>query len=254
MPHKMTNSTYQTKDKTQVTSIFNAIAPSYDFSNRTLSMGIDIYWRKQLIKRLVKTSEDMKLLDVATGTADLALAFCQKHSCIKAAIGVDLANNMLEIGRQKIKHNHLESIIDLQTGDATNLDFADATFDVVSISFGIRNVENLEKALSEMSRVLKPGGQLLILEFSLPSNIVLRTLYLMYFRHILPTLGRLFSKHPQAYAYLNKTVESFPYGQKFADIIKLQGFAELNFRPLTFGIATVYEGKKALSFRAEREI
>lgn len=240
----MSSNIHQTKEKNQVANIFNAIAPSYDFLNRVLSMGIDIYWRERLAKRLKKTSEAMKLLDVATGTADLAITLCQKYTFIKSITGIDLADNMLEIGRKKTKHKRLDKIISLQTGDASNLDFADATFDAVTISFGIRNVENLEKALSEMYRVLKVGGQLLVLEFSLPRSELLKALYLLYFRHVLPLIGRLFSKHPQAYAYLNKTVESFPSGQSFADIIKQQGFTKLSFTPLTFGIATIYEGRK----------
>ncbi len=232
------------KDKARVANLFNAIAPSYDFLNRFLSVGIDQYWRKQMAKHLHQTSDSMTLLDLATGTGDQVISLCKRFSFIKSAIGVDLAQNMLLIGRKKVLKQGLSQRIKLQEGDATNLDFITNSFDITSCSFGIRNVEKLQAALSEILRVLKPDAQLLILEFSLPPNPILRRLYFFYFRHILPAIGRLFSKHPAAYAYLNESVEHFPYGSDFTDILKQVGFVNPNYYPLTFGIATLYVAKK----------
>ena len=233
-------------DKTtpRVAHLFDAIAPRYDWLNRLLSAGIDQRWRKKLTARLRKTSDTMSLLDIATGTADQIISLCKEYPYLRSAVGVDLAENMLTLGREKVARHHLESIIRLQKGDATNLEFADATFDVVSCSFGLRNVENLEAALREIHRVLRPEGQLLILEFSLPNNLIARRLYLMYFRHILPTIGRLFSRHPDAYIYLNKSVEHFPYGSTFTRILHRVGFTNITNQPLTFGIATLYSAQK----------
>lgn len=232
------------KNASRVASLFDAIAPRYDFLNRALSAGIDQRWRKTLTSRLRKTSDNMRLLDIATGTADQIISLCKKYSFIKSAVGIDLAENMLSIGRKKVDSQLLGSVIRLQKGDATKLAFSDKSVDVVSCSFGLRNVEKLDVALGEILRVLKPGGQLLILEFSLPKNPILNRLYLMYFRHILPILGRLFSKHPEAYAYLNKSVEHFPYGPAFTQILQRIGYVNSAGTPLTLGVATLYEAQK----------
>ncbi len=212
-----------------MTISFNLIARRYDFLNRVLSLGIDKYWRSYVVSNLPKSS-NLHILDVATGTGDLALAMARGNQNVVSVTGVDIADNMMSIGREKIDQLGFSAMIDLQHGNAEHLHFPDASFDAVSISFGLRNVRDKLKALSEMKRVLKPGGRLLILEFSLPQNRFIRSLYLFYFRHILPWLGGLISGNYQAYRYLNKSVEQFD-----ASIL-----SDMKPIPLSFGIATLY--------------
>jgi len=226
--------------KKQVEQMFDNISENYDFLNRLLSFNIDIYWRNQLEKRVVAHNPE-KILDVATGTADLAIEHAKKT---KAAItGLDLSQKMLDYGQVKIDRKGLKDRIKLIKGDAENLPFPDEGFDIVTVSFGVRNFENLEKGISEMGRVLKKGGKLLILEFSKPSGFF-APFFMFYFKKILPNIGKLISGDSSAYTYLPNSVEVMPYGDNMNNLILKNGFKEASFRKLTFGVATVYEGIK----------
>jgi demethylmenaquinone methyltransferase / 2-methoxy-6-polyprenyl-1,4-benzoquinol methylase len=241
MEHK-SESTITPPPRNDVSSMFDRIAHRYDLLNRSLSFGQDVLWRKRM-KRHLPDRADLKLLDLATGTAD-QLIFLSSDPRIASGLGMDLAEKMLDIGREKIKKRNLASRFELKTGDAIHIPVDDASCDVVTISFGIRNVLDVEQGLREMFRVLKPGGRALILEFSLPGNAVMRKLYLFYFRHILPRIGGLVSGDAYAYRYLNKTVETFPYGEAFCALMRTAGFENVRANPLTFGIASIYQGDK----------
>lgn len=223
--------------------MFDRIAHRYDLLNRLLSFGQDVVWRKKVARHLPQTN-NLHILDIATGTGDLLLSLYRESSRVSSGIGIDMAEKMLAVGEQKLARRKLDGSLSLQKGDAMNIPFAEETFDAVSIAFGIRNVENVEKALREMHRVLKPGGRALILEFSLPGNRVIRRLYLFYFRHILPRIGGFISGDSYAYRYLNRTVETFPYGENFCNLMRRTGFRQVHFTPLTLGIATIYRGDK----------
>jgi demethylmenaquinone methyltransferase/2-methoxy-6-polyprenyl-1,4-benzoquinol methylase len=224
--------------KEQVAQMFNAISKRYDVLNRTLSMGIDVLWRKKTV-RSVRKSGALDILDVATGTADLAIAL---HSGIPGSRvqGVDISAGMLEVGREKITRRGLDPHIPLHLGDGESLPFEAASFDAVTVAFGVRNFEHLEKGLQDMGRVLRPGGCLAVLEFSQPETFPFRQLYFFYFKHILPTIGRWVSKDSAAYTYLPASVEAFPYGQAFAAKLRDAGFEHIAIQPLTFGIASLY--------------
>jgi len=227
----------------EVSAMFDRIAHRYDLLNRLLSMGQDVIWRKRMARYFPKT-EKPHVLDLATGTADQLIFLHARNAEIASGVGIDMAEEMLKIGRQKLLDRKLHEIFSLQTGDATNIPFDQDSFDAVTISFGIRNVGNVEKSLEEMYRVLKPGGRALLLEFSLPGNSLLRKFYLLYFRHVLPRIGALISGDGHAYSYLNSTVESFPYGKEFCDLLSSAGFKNIHAYPLTFGIATIYQADK----------
>jgi demethylmenaquinone methyltransferase/2-methoxy-6-polyprenyl-1,4-benzoquinol methylase len=227
--------------KQQVRLMFNKIAHRYDFLNHFLSLGIDFYWRKKLVGRLAVTNP-AKILDVATGTGDLAIA--ARKSRPEKIIGIDIAEDMLALGRKKIKERKLENLISLETGDSENLQFKAETFQAAMVAFGVRNFENLEKGLSEMHRVLTRGGKVFILEFSKPGKFPVKQLYFFYFRYILPVLGRIISGDKAAYTYLPESVGKFPDGKKFIEILDKVGFKNTKMTPLTFGIATIYEGEK----------
>ena len=220
--------------------MFDRIANRYDLLNRLLSLRNDVKWRKKIACNLSE-QDCQKILDIATGTADVLLALFQNSDKPAYGIGVDMAKNMLKIGRNKIKHL---GNIHLFPADALNLPFPSQTFDAVTIAFGIRNIPQFRPALAEMYRVLKPRGKVIILEFSLPQNFVIRTAYLYYFRKILPRIGGLVSGDYQAYRYLNASVEAFPFGCEFAEILRQIGFSAVKVDPLTFGIASVYSGEK----------
>jgi demethylmenaquinone methyltransferase/2-methoxy-6-polyprenyl-1,4-benzoquinol methylase len=221
--------------------MFDNIAGNYDFLNHFLSMGVDIYWRKRLVKRLKKQAPK-HILDVATGTGDLAIEMLKSNP--EKVIGIDISNGMLEIGRKKMKAKGLEDIITLQQADSENLPFDDSSFDAVSVSFGARNFENLEKGLSEMCRVLSPGGKLYILEFSQPTIFPFKQIYQFYFKYILPLVGKMVSKDNAAYTYLPESVSAFPYGKKLNQIIENCGYSNAKSYPLTMGIATIYIAEK----------
>lgn len=227
--------------KEQVATMFDNIAGNYDFLNHFLSLGIDIFWRKRLVRKLQK-QKPQNILDVATGTADLAIAMMKIRPF--NVVGIDISNGMLEVGRKKIKQQDLEKTIQLQQADSENLPFEDATFDAVTVSFGARNFENLQKGLSEMARVLKPGGKIYILEFSQPTLFPFKQLYEFYFKFVLPLIGKLLSKDNAAYSYLPESVKAFPHGKELNSIIENCGYTNAKNHPLTMGIASIYTAQK----------
>lgn len=239
----MTITPYKTAagKKEQVAEMFNNISHSYDFLNRFLSLGIDVWWRKKAISFL-KDEKPKIILDIATGTGELAIeALCLNPDKV---IGVDISEGMLEIARQKIKKKNLEEKIELHYGDSEKLLFKDNNFDAITVGFGVRNFENLELGLADIYRVLKPGGTLVVLEFSKPVTFPVKQLYNFYFNSILPFLGKHISKDNSAYTYLPESVKSFPDGENFTRLLIKTGFSTTKMKPLTFGIATIYVGKK----------
>lgn len=227
--------------KEQVAEMFDNIAPKYDLLNHVLSMGIDILWRKKAI-RLLKPYQPKKILDIASGTGDFAIeAVALKPEQI---IGADISRDMLAIGAEKVKKKGIDHIVQFQYGDSENLDFDTNSFDAITASFGVRNFENLEKGLAEMLRVLKPGGVVTIIEFSKPERFPIKQLYNFYFKNILPLIGRMISKDSRAYTYLPESVNVFPYGQRFLDILTKTGYNKVRRVSLTFGIANIYIGEK----------
>ena len=233
----------QKKDDHQIWAMFNRIAPRYDMLNHALSMGIDILWRKKLVK-MIQPAENHYILDAATGTGDLAIELATSVHNINYVTGVDMAEHMLDQGREKIKKKNLNNLIQMVPGDIMQLPFKNNNFTACTIAFGIRNVSDIDRSLAEFYRIMQNNGRLLILEFSLPKNKLIRSLYLFYFRHILPYLAGLFSGSLKAYQYLNKSVESFPHGEQFCQIIKKAGFREVKAIPLSFGIASIYIADK----------
>jgi demethylmenaquinone methyltransferase/2-methoxy-6-polyprenyl-1,4-benzoquinol methylase len=228
--------------KTQVAEMFDHIAPRYDFLNRVLSGGIDIAWRKKALKLLAK-EKPARILDVATGTADLAImAAEQLHP--EQVIGIDISPKMLEAGREKIEKKSLREMIVLQEGDSEAINFPDHSFDAVTVAFGVRNFEHLEKGLQEIHRVLKPGGRLVVLEFSKPSFPVWKQLYNGYMKYIAPKLAGWLSHNQKAYKYLNNSIQAFPEGDAFLDVMKKTGFKETKCKKLSFGISSLYTGEK----------
>lgn len=223
--------------------IFNEIAGTYDLLNHTLSLGIDIYWRHKLLKHL-PAKDSINALDLATGTGDVPLTLI-KDQRIKKITGLDLSKGMVDIGIQKVKKKNLDKKINLMIGDGVNIPAADNSFDLTTISFGIRNFSDPQKSLHDIYRVLRKDGRLMIMEFAIPSNAIIRSLYFFYFRHFLPKIGNIVSKHKDAYTYLNKTVEEFPYGDEFLKLMKNAGFKNLQCKSLTFGIAMLYIGDKS---------
>ncbi len=227
--------------KEQVAEMFDNISQRYDLLNHLLSLSIDKGWRKKVV-RMASEGKPKTILDVATGTADLAIAL--EKSAPDKITGIDISAGMLEVGREKVAKKGLSKIITLEQADSENLPFADNTFDAITVAFGVRNFENLKKGLSEMQRVLKPGGRLLVLEFSQPQKFPFKQLYNFYFKNILPTIGKLVSKDSRAYTYLPESVQAFPYGEKFMSIMAECGYQKGRRIPVTFGIATIYEGLK----------
>jgi demethylmenaquinone methyltransferase / 2-methoxy-6-polyprenyl-1,4-benzoquinol methylase len=228
--------------KEQVEQMFDKIAPKYDLLNRVLSLGIDVSWRKKALGYLLP-HHPQNLLDVATGTADVAI-MAAKMLQPKQIIGIDIANQMLDFGRQKISQQILDSIITLETGDSEQLRFADNSFDAVTVAFGVRNFEHLERGLSEMNRVLRPGGQVVILEFSKPHIFPFKQLYNAYFKYVLPLVGRLTSRDMRAYTYLFESVQAFPEGDQFLSILTHTGFKNTRCERLTLGICSIYTAEK----------
>ncbi|MFM7022677.1 MAG: bifunctional demethylmenaquinone methyltransferase/2-methoxy-6-polyprenyl-1,4-benzoquinol methylase UbiE [Flavobacteriales bacterium] len=227
--------------KEQVATMFNNIAGKYDFLNHFLSLGIDVLWRKKAI-RLLKSGQPKNILDIATGTGDFAIA-ALKLNPVKVT-GVDISEGMVEVGKIKVKKRKLDDKVELRSGDSENLPFADNTFDAITVGFGVRNFENLKKGLSEMNRVLKPGGQVAVLEFSKPAKFPVKQLYNFYFKRIVPLIGKIMSKDSSAYTYLPESVQAFPDGEKFTAVLKEVGFNNAVIHPLTFGIATIYIATK----------
>lgn len=222
--------------KTQVRKMFDNIANHYDFLNHFLSVGFDFYWRKRAINQI--TNNPKNILDVATGTADFAISACRLNE--PQIIGIDIAENMLEVGRKKILKKGLQDRILLQLADSENLPFKDSSFDAITAGFGVRNFENLKLGLSQMHRVLKEKGIMVILEPSKPKIFPIKQIYRAYFHHILPFIGKLISKDKRAYSYLPESVDSFPEEEKFLSILKEIGFSQAQHIPLTFGIVSLY--------------
>lgn len=228
--------------KDQVAGMFDDIAFRYDFLNRTLSGGMDILWRKKALGYL-KDLQPKKLLDVATGTADVAIMASRllKPSTVT---GIDISEGMLEIGRKKVEKEGLQNTIELLKGDSETISFNDNSFDAVTVAFGVRNFQHLEKGLSEILRVLKPGGRLVVLEFSQPKWLFARSFYNLYMKIVAPNMGKLFSKNRNAYQYLDKSIKKFPEGKNFTTILDNLGYANLHYKPLSLGICSIYCGEK----------
>jgi demethylmenaquinone methyltransferase/2-methoxy-6-polyprenyl-1,4-benzoquinol methylase len=236
--------------KQQIAEMFDKIAFRYDFLNRFLSGGVDVYWRKRAIRELRGLGADVgfgptspTILDVATGTADMAIMMA-RYLPASRVVGVDISTGMLDIGRQKVARMHFEKKITLQTADSEALPFPDQHFDAITVAFGVRNFEHLEKGLGEMQRVLKPGGKLVVLEFSQPRTPGVRQLYDLYLRLVAPKIGRMISSSREAYQYLNDSVRAFPEGQHFIRILDDCGYVRTRLRRLSLGICSLYVGEK----------
>ena len=226
----------------QVEQMFDNIAPTYDKLNHRLSWDIDKGWRRKAIRQL-QPFAPKTLLDIATGTGDFAI-LAAKMLKPEKLIGADISEGMMEIGRQKVKAEGLDSIVSFEKEDCLNLSYADGTFDAITAAFGIRNFADLDKGLKEMQRVLKPGGHLSIVELTTPVSFPMKQLFRIYSHTVLPVYGRLISKDTSAYGYLTKTIEAFPQGERMMEILKKAGFAEASFKRLTFGICTMYFATK----------
>lgn len=229
--------------KEQVADMFNQIAGRYDFLNRFLSGGIDIYWRKKAIAEL-KAINPKYLLDVATGTADVAL-MSMKYLTPEKIIGIDISTGMLDLGREKIAKAMLNDRIELLEGDSETIKSPDNSFDAVTVAFGVRNFEHLRIGLKEMHRVLKPGGKLVVLEFSRPKQTGFKGIYAWYMKLIAPGIGKLVSKNKAAYQYLNESVQAFPEGEDFLNILQETGYTNTYLKTLSLGICTIYCGSKS---------
>ncbi|WP_196892365.1 bifunctional demethylmenaquinone methyltransferase/2-methoxy-6-polyprenyl-1,4-benzoquinol methylase UbiE [Aureivirga marina] len=227
--------------KEQVAQMFDNISGKYDFLNHFLSMGIDIRWRKKVLK-IVASKKPKTILDIATGTGDVAILLSQAKP--EKIVGLDLSAGMLEVGKKKIKERNLDSLIEMIQGDSENLPFEDNSFDVITVSFGVRNFENLNKGIKEIYRVLKPGGTFIVLEFSQPTKFPMKQLYGFYSKRILPIFGRMISKDNSAYTYLPESVAAFPFGNAFNNILEKNGFINAEDKPVTFGIASIYTATK----------
>lgn len=227
--------------KQQVTKMFDTISKEYDGLNRVISFGIDVKWRKKVVD-IVDAHKPQNILDIATGTGDLAISLAKTSAT--EIIGLDISEGMLEVGRKKISEKQLNSKIQLMVGDAENLPFEIDTFDAITVAFGVRNFENLEKGLAEIHRVLKPKGVFVILETSVPTKTVYRSGYSFYTKYILPTIGKIFSKDQSAYSYLCESASKFPYGEALNNILRQIGFNNVEDMPQTFGVATIYKASK----------
>ena len=227
--------------KEKIRNMFNSISGSYDFLNHFLSFGIDFYWRKKIIRKMGRFDPRI-ILDAATGTGDLAIAARKINP--EKIIGVDIAESMLEIAGRKIRRRRLSDLINLLQGDSEDLPFGDNMFDSVMVGFGVRNFEDLDRGLSEIYRVLKNDGRIWVLELSEPGYFPVKQLYRIYFKKITPMIGRAISKDRSAYSYLPDSIEKFPSGERFLQHLNSAGFTELKRFPSTFGVASIYCGKK----------
>lgn len=226
----------------QVRQMFDSIAPAYDFMNRCMTMGIDKLWRRKAV-RLVAKTHPQQLLDVATGTGDLAIQLCRSIGA-KKIVGIDLSNGMLEIGRRKVAEKGLDGGIELQQGDCLDLQFADGSFDAVTVAYGVRNFEHLEQGYAEMYRVLAPGGMLCVVELSTPTNPLIKFFYDIYTRRIIPFIGRSKSKDARAYSYLPESIAAVPQGESMLQIMRRVGFTDCRAISMTFGTCSIYIGVK----------
>lgn len=243
MPEKVTP--YQNSKlgkKEQVTKMFDTISKDYDVLNRVISFGIDIKWRKRVVA-ILKKEKPLSVLDIATGTGDLAIALVKTGA--KKIVGLDISPGMLEVGKVKVGSKELNGTIDMVVGDSEKLSFSDNSFDAVTVSFGVRNFESLETGLTEILRVLKPQGSLVILETSVPTKTPYKQGYRFYTKYILPVIGKIFSKDNSAYGYLSESASVFPHGETFNNILRKTGFIDVTNKPQTFGVASIYVAKKA---------
>jgi demethylmenaquinone methyltransferase/2-methoxy-6-polyprenyl-1,4-benzoquinol methylase len=236
-PYK--NSTLGKKE--QVAKMFDTISGNYDNLNRVISFGIDVKWRKKVLK-MVSKSNPKTILDIATGTGDLAILMAETNA--EKIIGLDISSGMLEVGKKKIASKNLSNTIEMVLADSENMPFEDNYFDAITVAFGVRNFENLEKGLTEILRVLKPNGLFVILETSVPDKTPYKQGYNFYSKNILPVIGKLFSKDNVAYGYLSESAAAFPYGEALNNILRKTGFIDVVAMPQTFGVATIYSASK----------
>ncbi|MEM9143589.1 MAG: bifunctional demethylmenaquinone methyltransferase/2-methoxy-6-polyprenyl-1,4-benzoquinol methylase UbiE [Bacteroidota bacterium] len=227
--------------KEQVTQMFDTISGNYDGLNRVISLGLDVQWRKQLVTLLAEKRPD-HILDIATGTGDLAINLVDTGA--QRIVGLDISKGMLQVGRKKVAAKGLDNTIEMVVGDSENLPFPENSFDAVTVAFGVRNFENLEKGLSEIYRVLRPSGIFAILETAVPSKFPYKQGYHIYTKYLLPAIGKLFSKDKSAYAYLSKSACHFPHGENFNNILRKTGFIDVADKPRTFGVASIYVATK----------
>ncbi len=227
--------------KEQVATMFDNISKEYDGLNRVISFGIDVSWRKKVTK-MVSKNNPKQILDIATGTGDLALMMAQLNP--DKITGLDISAGMLEVGKQKIAKANLSDKIEMVVGDSENMPFPDNTFDAITVSFGVRNFANLDKGLTEIKRVLKPEGIFVILETSNPTKFPFKQGYKFYTSFILPIIGKIFSKDKVAYSYLSESANTFPFGETFDNILQKNGFINTEYKPVTFGVATIYSATK----------
>ncbi|MFM2214586.1 MAG: Demethylmenaquinone methyltransferase [Bacteroidota bacterium] len=227
--------------KEQVTQMFDTISGNYDGLNRIITLGIDVKWRKKVVALVAATNPD-SILDIATGTGDLAILMATTSA--KKIIGLDLSVGMLDVGKKKIESKNLDSKIEMVVGDSENIPYANDYFDAITVSFGIRNFETLEKGLAEIYRVLKPNGILVILETSVPTKFPFKQGYSFYTKFILPIIGKIFSKDNNAYGYLSESAANFPFGEALNNILQKVSFTECKALPQTFGVATIYTATK----------
>ncbi|CAM4353009.1 bifunctional demethylmenaquinone methyltransferase/2-methoxy-6-polyprenyl-1,4-benzoquinol methylase UbiE [Zobellia nedashkovskayae] len=227
--------------KDQVTQMFDNISENYDGLNRVISFGIDIKWRKRVVA-ILTAQQPKNILDIATGTGDLAINLVETGA--KKIVGLDISPGMLEVGKKKITHKKLDSTIEMVVGDSENLPFEANSFDAITVAFGVRNFETLEKGLNEIYRVLAPGGTFVVLETSVPTKTPFKQGYNLYIKYMLPAIGKLFSKDKSAYTYLSESASVFPHGNAFNNILRKIGFIEVENKPQTFGVASIYVATK----------
>lgn len=227
--------------KQQVEQMFDTISGNYDSLNRMISLGTDQGWRRNVLKMVSDTNPD-SILDIATGTGDLAILLSKSNA--KRIVGLDLSAGMLEVGKEKVKALGLQNKIEMIQGDSENLPFQDNTFDAITVAFGVRNFETLEKGLSEILRVLKPNGIFVILETSVPTKFPFKQGYNFYMKTFMPLMGKMFSKDQKAYKYLSESAKNFPYGEKLNGILQKVGFKNVKHNPQTMGVATIYSASK----------
>lgn len=227
--------------KEQVAKMFDTISKNYDGLNRVISLGIDVKWRKKVVK-IVGKDNPKQILDIATGTGDLALMMAKLNP--ERIVGLDISSGMLAVGKEKIAKANLSKKIEMMVGDSEEMPFEDATFDAITVSFGVRNFANLDKGIQEIARVLKPTGVLVILETSNPTKFPFLQGYQFYTSFILPIIGKLFSRDKVAYSYLSESANSFPFGETFNNILQKNGFTNTEHKPVTFGVATIYTASK----------
>ena len=227
--------------KVQVTQMFDGVSKSYDLLNRIITLGIDVRWRKNVVKKLIK-EQPKTILDIATGTGDLAIALTK--TAAKKIVGLDISPGMLNVGKEKVTEKKMDDVIEMVIGDSENLNYETGSFDAVTVAFGVRNFENLDLGLQEIHRVLKTGGSFVVLETSVPETTPFKQLYFFYTKKIMPFLGKIFSKDRAAYEYLSDSAAIFPCGEEFNNILIKNGFIEVENKPQTLGVASIYFAKK----------